>query len=263
MATAFLISDLHVDYYLGAKPTVGRVSELLAPHLCPADVLLLAGDISNYSGAVRTTLACLSERYHKVLWTLGNHEYVSFDGESSYRKVSRLVKDASFANVHLLDGVPLDLHGRTIGGAMGYCDFGYAEKHFGLGKELMTHKWRHHSFDGRHWNIGGTAPLDFFAEEYAKLECCVDAGAGLMVSHFSPFDGVVHPTYHKMESGFYYFDGSRLLERMPAGSTWCFGHTHCHCKLQAGDVTLLCNPFGMPSDNVGEDIPKEEFLFEI
>jgi predicted phosphodiesterase len=263
MSTAFLISDLHIDHYLGSSPSRTGIKKLLKPHLCDADVLVVAGDISNHVKSSAKTIEVLAEMYQSVVWTTGNHDMVSYNGENSVTKIDRLVKSVTVPNAHYMNGIPVTIGATTFGGSMGYCDFSYSEKHFGISKDAMTEQWRMNWYDGRYWNIGGKQPLDVWAEEYSKLSDCVSAGANVMVSHIGPAANNVHPRYHNPYTGFFYFDGLNLLNQMPEGSVWCFGHTHDYFDMKVGNVRLLCNPFGYRDEIRNTKIPKEQFLFTV
>lgn len=258
----FVISDLHIDHYLGSNPSIESIKQLLKPHLLPADVLIVAGDISNYSKCIIKTITALSELYEHVVWTIGNHDMAGHNGESSYAKIAKITNTIKLPNVFYMDGIPADINGITFGGSMGYCDFTYAETHFGQSKEQMSERWKSW-YDGKYWNIQGTSPVDFFNNEYTKLLACIQANANVMVSHFGPFAHNIRSEFHNLYTGFFYFDGTKLLEKMPENSIWCFGHTHDYIKTTVGNVTLLCNPFGYPDESRNQKIPKEEFLFDV
>lgn len=264
MAKAFTISDLHIDYYLGGDPTKSAIKRLLEPHLCPADVLIVAGDISNYATASRKTIEALAEMYADVVWTIGNHDMVSHNNENSYTKIDRITNAlVNTKNAHYMNATPIQLHSTLFGGSMGYCDFSYAEKHFGVSNEIMTIRWLTKWFDGRFWNIGSKKPLDVWADEYSKLSDCVNAGCDVMVSHFGPAAVKVDSRFHNANTGYFYFDGLNLLDQMENGSVWCFGHTHDYFIEEVNGVRLLCNPFGYPEEERNAKIPKEEFVFDV
>ena len=264
MAKAYLISDLHIDHYLGSDPSVESIKKFLSPHLCPADMISVAGDISNHIKSTVKTLRALSEMYSRVVWTIGNHDMVAHNGENSFDKIHRLTHaTGEISNVTYMNGTVDQYSNSLIGGSMGYCDFSYSEKHFGVSKELMTHKWFTSWFDGRFWNIGDRQPLDVWADEYDKLNACVDAGCNFMVSHFGPAAVKVDSRFHNALTGFFYFDGLNLLQKMPVGSVWHFGHTHDYFIEEVGNTRVMCNPFGYPDETRNIRIPKEEFVIDV
>lgn len=264
MSTIFLLSDLHIDHYLGGDPSISAIKKLLEPHLCPADIISIAGDISNYTKASAKTLKALSEMYSHVVWTIGNHDMVSHNGENSFIKVNRIAESVkTVPNIHYMNGTIFEFGAAMFGGSMGYCDFSYSEKHFGLSKEIMEHKWFTSWFDARMWNIGSKGPLDVWAEEYSKLDDCVNAGCNFMVSHIGPAAINVDARFHNPYTGFFYFDGLNMLAKMPVGSVWHFGHTHDYFNMELGNVRLMCNPFGYPDESRNQRIPKEEFVIHV
>lgn len=84
--TLFAVSDLHVAY---------QENRVIADGLRPNsgdDWLIVAGDVAEMFDDVVGTLAGLSRRFAKVIWTPGNHELwthpqdpVTFRGEARYR----------------------------------------------------------------------------------------------------------------------------------------------------------------------------------
>jgi len=259
---AFTISDLHIDFYLGSDPKITSIQEFLKPHLCDADIIIVAGDISNYVTSTTKTIHALAQMYKSVVWTVGNHDFMSHNGENSYTKIDRLSKKVNAPNAYFMNGTTINIDGVSFGGSMGCCDFSYAEKHFDKSKEYMAQKWLM-TYDGIHWNIGEKRILDVWADEYSKLSDCVLTYPNVMVSHFGPAAVSIHPRYHNPETGNFYFDGLNLLQQMPPNSVWCFGHTHDYFDMKVGDVRLLCNPLGFPDESRNELIPKERFLFDI
>ena len=66
--TLWGISDLHVGYAENRAHV-----ETLQPDT-PGDWLIVAGDVAELFGQIERTLALLSQRYERVIWTPGNHE---------------------------------------------------------------------------------------------------------------------------------------------------------------------------------------------
>lgn len=263
----FCISDLHVDHYLGSKTSVPKVKQLLEPHLMPADVLVVAGDIADYASVAATTLEALSQMYKDVVWVEGNHDRACWNPSdtSSQAKIDRLVAKVQAPNAHYLPSGPVtSIGGIGFGGAMGQCDFSYATRNFNMTVDEVSQKWKASWYDGKHWRIGDQGPLDIFKWQYSLLNSSIDHGAQVMVSHFGPIAHDIPKKWNNWMTGYFYFDGQDLFDRMPENGVWVFGHTHDHIKADIGGRLLVCNPFGYPDEIRGKSsIPKSEFLLKV
>ncbi|WP_315729207.1 MULTISPECIES: metallophosphoesterase family protein [unclassified Bradyrhizobium] len=65
----FATSDLHVDYEENQSWVLS-----ISQQEFRTDILIVAGDVSDYLDAVAMTLSALTARFHKVLYVPGNHE---------------------------------------------------------------------------------------------------------------------------------------------------------------------------------------------
>lgn len=263
MSTCFLISDLHIDNYLGPNPEPKDIKIFLNRVTVKADSIIVAGDISDFKRCTKKTLDVLSDMYNDVYWCMGNHEMISHFGELSALNTHWLRLNVTNTRIHLLDGTIKSNGSSLIGGAMGYCDFSYAIQHFKSTPEKMHTKW-YSTFDGKHMKLGfEETPKKLFDAEYSKLNLCVSSGCNVMVSHFGPYPINIRNRFHNESTGFYYFNGEELLKQMAPNTTWCFGHTHDYYKETVGNVTLMCNPLGFEHESRNTVIPKEEFVFNI
>lgn len=263
--SCFLISDLHVDHYLGSHTTVGAIKNFLGKHMVPADIVSVAGDISDSATTFTKTIEALSEMYGTVLYTHGNHDYtVRSAAETSEAKLYRAVSRVKAKNALHLDGSIYEVPdcGSLVGGSMGAYDFSYSKKHFGLERAEMLVRWEDW-YDGRHWNLDCMGYGSLQAREDAKVLKCVDAGCNLMITHIGPHAWNIQDKFHNYMTGYFYFDGMHLLDKMPSGSVWHFGHTHDKKILDLGNVRLMCNPLGYPGEAASREIPKEEFVITL
>lgn len=262
---AFAISDLHIDHLGNGNPNRDKILRYLEPKLCPADVLIIGGDISDSGSVFPKAIDALCELYPKVLYCLGNHDYCvhSRSSETTWEKIERATKSVKSTNAIFLNGNTHDLTKETkIGGTIGAYDFSYSEKHFGKTFDYMLNEWNDW-YDGRHWRLGDKTYADVIHDEFGKLDDLVFAQrCNIIVTHIGPMAWGIPERFHNAETGFFYFDGQRYLDSLPSGSTWVFGHTHDQKILDLGNVRLMCNPLGYPGE-LRYTVPKEEFLFDL
>ena len=264
----FLISDIHADHIGNGNPSKAKILRYLEKHLCPADVLFIAGDISDSATAFATTIDALCGLYSKVVYCFGNHDMTVHKSvnESSHQKTLRAVNKISSTNSLRMNGNFIDLTESTrLGGTIGAYDFSYANKHFGLSFECMMNRWKDW-YDGRHWKLDNMTYADFLKDETNKMNTLVfNEQCNLMMTHFGPFAYNIPSRFHNPETGFFYFDGLKYLDSMPNGSIWLYGHTHTKKILDLGNIRLMCNPIGYPGELTNDDgtFDKTEFLFDI
>lgn len=75
------VSDLHLDFYIEPEgnqqnytaKTRGFLQQLLP--VMPAEVLVIAGDLSHFNQQSYETLQFFSEHYKQVFFVFGNHDY--------------------------------------------------------------------------------------------------------------------------------------------------------------------------------------------
>lgn len=65
---AFAISDLHIDHLGNGQPGRDKILRYLEPHLCPADVIIIGGDISDSGSVFSKAINAISELYPKVIY---------------------------------------------------------------------------------------------------------------------------------------------------------------------------------------------------
>lgn len=288
--TVAFISDLHIDSYLSSFVKLNYTNDgshkLLEQfidetlQLQPADILVLAGDISHYLSQTKVLLECIVSKklFKKIFVVSGNHEmYLIPCSEDSLFKKSIQKIDvmknicSAIDTVEFLDGNIIEVDGVKIAGAAMFYDFSYGFKQFGLTKLQMLLKWRDslndanyikgndiipELVDSRASMVGAWGriktysfdPLKYFESEKEKLEKIIDK-CDIFISHVGP---VVSPTlrteYQTPITGCFYFDGEKYLLEEKAPKLFIFGHTHDTCDFKVHNTTLLCNPLGYKSE---------------
>ena len=261
----YMTSDIHLDHYFGSNTTVTAIKKYLEKVLLPADVLCIAGDISDHTDVFAKGIDAACDLYKDVVFCLGNHDYAihrALSVETSDEKVRRMLGKIKSKNSHIVDGNVVEINKIKFGGTFSGYDFSYSYKHFGLTEEEMLQRWKSW-YDGRFWNFPGMSPLDIFKKEYKKLQNCIDEGVQVMLTHTGPLAYQIKPEYHNFMTGYFYFDGMKLLDQMPEGSIWQYGHTHDSKYLDLGNVRLFANPEGYPGEIGPHTIAKEKYLVEL
>lgn len=264
MKTGYVLSDVHVDFLYRDNNPEHTYEEFAALadkwltglNLPPTYALIVAGDISNDFQTFTYFCFWISDKYSKTYIVPGNHDMVvrgstpstsNQQFQTSFDRIEAMKKEcAKYDNVVLLDGDIID----GIGGTMGMCDFEYRPS-ITLNYPLF---WKMHWFDGKHWRLDGTEPLEYWKLQQAKMHAIIDKQPKVVMTHFAPVQvGVPFEYRNDNCSCFFYFNGEEFLERMPNDSYWICGHTH---DFHAVDYTcnngnvvhILCNPHGYPGE---------------
>jgi Icc-related predicted phosphoesterase len=194
------ICDLHVN-----KTSEGAVQHVLASIADAADVLLLAGDLTDYGlpEEARVLAKALNALRMPVAAVLGNHDLES-GKEAEVRDI------LSEAGVKMLDGDAVELKGVGIAGVKGFCG-GFGPRTLGAWGEAVVKAFVHEALN-----------------EALKLESAlarIRAANIVALLHYSP----IQTTVEGEPPEIYPFLGTSRLEepisRFPV-SLVCHGHAH-------------------------------------
>jgi Icc-related predicted phosphoesterase len=157
--------------------------------------------------------------------------------------------------VHLLKGNVLNVTEKTtIGGSMGYCDFGYAKKVLKARDREMWAYWERW-YDSVYIGLSREEGISLWESELQKMEKSLQLAPTIMVTHFIPSYSLVSKKWAKeITTTFFAFNGNDMLKRFGenGGKIWAFGHTHEGSAGEMNGVKLVCNPFGYPNESVGK-----------
>ncbi len=223
-------SDLHLEFHLDKGKEFIRS---LPNDDC--DVLVLAGDINILSG-LPYSLEWFCERFQKVVYVPGNHEYWGTEpsmvygdgrlfGGQTRKPLDRLYwLNNRFAEI---DGV------RFVGSTLWYRDNPLNimyEKEFVDFKRIKRFK---------PWVYEENTRSIAFLEQWVEPGCVV-------VTHYLPTPESVAPRWRGSEiNRFFLCDVTPIIvEKKPA--VWIHGHTHDTRDVVVGDTRVVCNPFGYP-----------------
>ncbi len=254
-----IVSDLHIDSW--SLPFV-------LPEL-PTDsetVLIIAGDAGEQCKATKH-ISEWCERFRKVVYVMGNHEY--YKG-STIRTPVKIACAVANHDLHILQRDELIIDDAVIIGATLWTDFD---------KESPFLMWdaRQSMNDYRHIRTGGQdapyarkfQPIDALATHKQHLEYIKDRvahwtehNAREKTRHNKRIVVVTHhaPSYQSVGDR---FQGSRLngcyasdLDSYVENSNielWIHGHMHDRKSYKIGDTRIICNPRGYVTKHEAED----------
>ena len=225
-----LMSDLHFEFH----DDRGRawISDL---EVCDVDVLILAGDIAEVrDGHLAEVLGLFLEKFKKVIFVPGNHEYYGSTIQEAGRTFESL--NGQFEHLHILRRELVNIEGQRFVGASLWFTERSDEEHAVLENRLNDfHK------------IGGGFRKWVYQEAKRDSEFLlanVQEG-DVVITHHIPSARGVAPKWQAVIDGFGRFFVHALPEEVIQKSKlWCHGHGHDSVQTQIGTHTLAANPFG-------------------
>ncbi|NJO60943.1 MAG: hypothetical protein HC836_22615 [Richelia sp. RM2_1_2] len=227
-------SDIHTDLWTGRAKHMNWAS-LKSPD---SNVLVLAGDTSNYLEEVEVVLNDTSAIYNHVVFTDGNHEGYFFR-ETVDELESYLATLANkFPNVTYLNGTNIFRYENTVFiGANGWYDFRVSEPKYSFDQAKQA--WARGSNDPARINFGALAPevraerhATLLADQVAKLQNC---GVELVVTtHTIPNRRLAEWSKYTntpgavLDGAYYNTEMDRVRAADVGGliKVWNYGHTH-------------------------------------
>lgn len=264
-----LISDFHVEFNVGynTTPTWERGDPLhYAWHKDrKSDVLVIAGDTSNFHEHTRDIIVEAARFYEHVVFVDGNHDHYSNrqNGWSVMRDMEWFNRqftwnDRIVDNVTFLDGSNNLLVGTTLFiGANGWYNFRHST---GADPRAQERTWKRQSNDPVYIRFGKKNRPEKLARrqtdqlvEKVKLMQDYDAVEEIVVvTHtlpteraFGQFANPSHPFFPL--NGAYcnnWMNQVWQADEAQKITTWCFGHTHERRDFFQDHVHFVCNPRG-------------------
>jgi len=214
-----LVSDLHFDINKG-----------VVPPLVPADVLLLAGDVSQLNQSLTTHLARLCDQFPHVVYVTGNHEYYQSTFGAVHEALAAL--SARCPNLHWLNNQTVTIDGqRVVGSTLWYPRVPEAEIQ---AKRFTDFIWIGDMY--QQWDEVATAAREF-------LERTVEAD-DIVVTHHAPSFQSVHPQYRRSPGNVFYVHSMGRLIYSAQPKLWVHGHMHSPVDYQMEATRVLANPYG-------------------
>ncbi len=221
-----LLSDLHFEFH---RDNGRSFVDSLDP--TGIDVLVLAGDIAVGEG-LQPALALLCGRFcdASVVYVHGNHEFYG-SGRTSVIDITKRAQ-AENPNLVWLDSSGIQLHGFTFLGATLWFPRSTVD-------ERLKHAMNDFSAieDFESWVYEENAKAVAFFERQLHP-------GDIVVTHYLPSHRCVAPRFqgHPLNPFFVCDLTGQIMEHRPR--LWLHGHSHASVRVQIGETTVRCNPFG-------------------
>jgi predicted phosphodiesterase len=264
--TVSILSDLHFDSHFpitAAPPTEEAVRRVFDPIFkTPANLLVIAGDLSHYNHQSRQLIKWLRRLYFRhIVCVLGNHDYFlvnrimqdDYDMNSFNRVQEMRDKLNSIDGVYCLNGYVVEIEGVRFGGCDSWYDGQYLLKNLnprgtysmGRSREL----W-HYTMNDAAYIFGIQRFDEIWDIEKPKIEA-VYQKCDVMITHVSPSIIPEHiPDIHFRRddaTSFFTFDGEEYVKNTTA-KVWIYGHTHTPNDYEWHGVRLIANQLGYPGE---------------
>lgn len=219
---ALVLSDLHFEFHRDSG-----LSFVEGLPITGVDLAVLAGDIA-VGDAIPAALALFCERYPRVVYVHGNHEFYQCSRADVLRATEAAVR--RHTNLHWLDCDTVEIEGVRIHGAPLWFRPGADEA-----KPGMT--------DFR-------AIADFESWVYAENERALSyfdrsvLPGEVVVTHHLPSTRSVAAEYtHSSLNAFFVCNVESLIANA-CPAIWVHGHTHSSLDYVLAETRVICNPFG-------------------
>lgn len=236
-------SDLHLEQLLGQR------EEFLAMTFVPPDprdaesILVLAGDISSKPAQLIPFLGWLKDRFMKVYYIPGNHEYYGHEFHSWATNVEEALEGTGIAfsgndvMVHELDGL------RLICGTMWAHGGSTLAEHADVGRCLNDFRLIRNG-KGRFTVPDMRAVHNRQRDEIKRLLETPFDGKTVVVTHHMPSYLLCHPRFGTDINGGFASHCDNLLGGEHAPAVWIHGHTHDSIDRILHGTRIVCNPSG-------------------
>jgi predicted phosphodiesterase len=226
-----IMSDLHFEMH--ADGGAGFIRELDPTGV---DVLVLAGDITmarQYED-LASVFRPLAQKYPRVLYVPGNHEYYKSSPADVARNLAQLTK--KFPEVTVPENDTVVIHGqRFIAGTMWFRPDPVAD----LKKCFMNDFSLIQNFEP--WVYEQNAAFE------KVLAIHVEADDVVVTHHLPAFESVPARFAHSAINAFFVCDmASQMREHQP--KLWIHGHSHDRCDYMLGKTRVVANPLGYPNE---------------
>lgn len=233
-----IASDLHLEFLEQRFP-----NEIRLQPVKDADLLILAGDISNGSMAIRH----FKDWPVPVVYVIGNHELYTNVYEDVIDAIRR---DCAGTSIHFLERDTLEFKGTRIVGCTLWTDYLLLGHH--ARPRVMEHArgaLHDHSLIKTRLSQA-FLPVDALSDHEISRTWLEDTLAGpfdgstVVVTHHAPHPGSVHPRYEgsNLNAAF----TSDLTPLVDMADIWVHGHMHNSSDYRVGRCRIVSNPRGYP-----------------
>lgn len=219
-----VVSDLHLDWHKDYGKSFIRNMPSSG-----VDVLCIAGDLTAYP-QVEWALKELCNKYPKVIYVLGNHEFYGSDFVSINKMMERVSN--SLPNLYWLENRKVDIDGVTfIGATLWFAETPDSSKH------------KHHLSDFS--EIKNFDPMVYHkSDESARFIANNTSKGNIVITHHLPSYNSVADVFKNSLLNMYFVRDmeAEIVSLEPA--IWIHGHTHFSANYVFGNTKVICNPFG-------------------
>lgn len=256
------VSDLHLEFPVtGGTLNIQNVEQR-------SDVLVLAGDIcvAWKIAEFRDFFAQCADRFPRVIYLAGNHEFYHDDIERAHDKIHEGL--AGIANLTYCNNTLINLGSHDLFGASLWTDCNRGDHVTKLTLAASMNDYRLISWKSRsHWKLrpSDTEEIHHHTKNYLMDVLAIASRPLIVVTHHAPSKRSTHARYANnihMNGGY----SSDLEEDFMFGKydipLWIHGHTHHSFDYAVGGTRVVCNPRGyvtswhLETENSDFDIQK-------
>jgi len=245
-------SDIHLEFGAYEVPTLDTDKET---------ILLLAGDIHVKTGIIKKDwIKNLSERFHDIVYILGNHEHYRSSIDVTANKIKLALSELGMTNVHVLDNDVFKIPGHQIKIVGGTCwtDFnkGHPVTMWTAQTKMSDYKYIRHNQHSRklHPNVIIGEHLKFKTFLIEELKKDPDYQV-IVMTHHAPHSlstsKIYDNDYH--DNGAYHSDLSEIILDYHEIKYWFHGHMHNSSNYDIGQCKVICNPRGYYPSELNKD----------
>lgn len=237
-----LASDLHLKFMDERFPSETRLKPAKG-----ADLLVLAGDISNGTKAIQH----FRDWPVPVVYVIGNHELYKHVHEDLREAIQRLALGTS---ITLLERGTFELYGIRICGCTLWTDY-LLYGHLGRPHVMQHARSSLNDHDLIRTRQGPAfSPSDALVDHEQSRDWLKDTlalpfkGDTVVVTHHAPHHGSIHPRYKGsyLNAAF----ASDLTSLVEKADLWLHGHVHNSSDYRVGRCRVVSNPRGYPTNGM-------------
>ncbi|MFA5489435.1 MAG: metallophosphoesterase [Candidimonas sp.] len=245
-----LISDIHVDVWGGLI----KIDDFLNSLTKKSDVLIVAGDVSNYVSSSVYFLEKAKQHYKTVIFVEGNHEYYSSIPMDDI--VSYLKKSSNEIGFYYMDGTNyVIVEDVAIVGINMWYDFHYAT---GCDANESKYTWYKSSSDSRRITfknspeIMAKSAIDIIENTIKDLNENPSIRSIVVVTHTSPITEAIlvkedDDIWNSINGAYGCKEAQRLFKYSKI-TNWVFGHVHSQHDIIKDGIRYVVNPRGNPGE---------------
>jgi predicted phosphodiesterase len=241
----FAVSDVHIDYDVNSR----WIADLSTSDY-QADVLILAGDVSDTPRLLGWCLETLAKRFRTVLFVPGNHDLWVIREPKDKNSLQKFDEVCALAESSGVSMQPFRAAGLSIIPLLGWYDYS-----FGLPTDELRSVWM--DYQACRWPNGFTE-REVAAHFAALNETQADAANGgpvdgmvITYSHFLPRIDVMPGFIPAQGKLLYPVLGTTRLDEQLRGldsRIHVYGHSHVRRNVTIDGVSYVNNAIGYPSE---------------